>query len=129
MASGQTNRSLAARAAAILTTGEVAATALDLNEAWAESVSVHADFTIGSLTNVVLRFYASMDGTTYYQIFAGSSVLVAQVATLTATASIAIPLPQLLGWKFFRATAQGTGTVTSSSLALTYRYARRGSQG
>lgn len=129
MASSAPNRMLVARAAAILTTGEVAAAGLDLNEAWSADVAVQADFTLGSLTNVVLRFYASVDGATWYQVYAGTSVLAALTATLTANGTITVPVPALGGFKFFRATAQGTGTVTSSSLTLTYRYLRRGSQG
>jgi hypothetical protein len=126
MASQAPNKSLAARAAAILTTGEVAATALDLNEAWGSHVSVFLDFTIGSLTNVIVRFYVSMDGTNYYPVSAGSAVM---TETVTATATRAyVPTGSLCGWKWFRASVQGTGTVTSSSATLTYRYLRRGSQ-
>lgn len=125
MASQAPNKSLAARAAAILTTGEVAATALDLNEAWGSRVSVFLDFTIGSLTNVVVRFYVSMDGTTYYPIAAGSAVM---TETVSATATRAYAPEGLVGWKWFRVSLQGTGTVTSSTATLTYRYLRRGSQ-
>jgi hypothetical protein len=125
MASQAPNKVLAARAAAILTTGEVAATALDLNEAWGSHVTVQLDFTIGSLTNVIVRFYASMDGTTYVPIAAASALM---TETVTATATRIYAPPALVGWKFFRATLQGTGTVTSSSATLNYRYLRRGSQ-
>lgn len=125
MASQAPNKSLAARAPAILTTGEVAATALDLNEAWGSHVTVFLDFTIGSLTNVVVRFYVSMDGTNYYPIAAGSAVM---TETVTATATRCYAPASLAGWKWFRASVQGTGTVTSSSATLTYRYLRRGSQ-
>jgi hypothetical protein len=126
MASQAPNKQLAARAAAILTTGEVAASALDLNEAWGSRVSVFLDFTLGSLTNVVVRFYASMDGTTYYPVSADTGAVMTE--TVTATATRAYTVGNLVGWKWFRASVQGTGTVTSSSATLTYRYLRRGSQ-
>ena len=125
MASQAPNKVLAARAAAILTTAEVAASALDLNEAWGSHVTVQLDFTIGSLTNVVVRFYASMDGVTYVPIAAGSAMMTEPV---TATATRIYAPSSLSGWKFFRASLQGTGTVTSSSATLNYRYLRRGSQ-
>lgn len=126
MASQAPNKQLAARAAAILTTGEVAATALDLNESWGSRVSVFLDFTLGSLTNVIVRFYASMDGTNYYAITADTGAVMTE--TITATATRAYCPQNLVGWKWFRASVQGTGTVTSSSATLTYRYLRRGSQ-
>lgn len=126
MASSASNKSLAARAAAILTTGEVAATAMDLNEAWGGNVNVQLDFTIGSLTNVIVKFYVSMDGTTYVPIAAPTGAVMTE--TVTATATRAYAVGNLAGWKFFRATLTGTGTVTSSSATLTYRYLRRGSQ-
>lgn len=118
-------RSQVGRAAAILTTGEVAGTALDLSSAKDHNVSVTADFTLGSLTNVILRFYASMDGSVYDLIYIGS---VAASLTLTATDTVTVTMPAIAGYKFFRASAQGTGTVTSSSLTLTYRYDRLGSR-
>jgi hypothetical protein len=125
MASSAPNRSLPARAAAILTTAEVAATRVDLNEAWGATVAVDVDFTIGSLTNVIVRFYVSTDGTTYFPLDISGAAGVSYTLTATGTRAVAVSAP---GWKFFRATAQGTGTVTSSSLTINYRYLRRGSQ-
>lgn len=126
MASSAPNRSLAARASAVLTTSEVAASSLDLNECWGSKVELQVDFTIGMLTNVIVKTYVSMDGSTWYLHHGPTGATVTQ--TLTASATISIPV-QAAGWKFFRATAQGTGTVTNSLCALTYRYLRRGSQG
>lgn len=125
MASSAPNKSLVARAAAILTTGEVAATAFDLNKAWGSTVNVALDFTLGSLTNVIVRFYASADGTTYVPISDGTALL---TETLTATATRVYAVPALVGWKNFRVTLQGTGTTTSSSATVTYRWLQRGSQ-
>lgn len=125
MAPSTNNKAVVGRAAAILTTGEVAGATMDLNEAWGSKVSCQLDFTIGSLTNVTVRFYASMDGTNWYPIAAGSA-LMSEVVTASAVRCY-VPAP-LVGWKFFRASVQGSGTVTSSSATLTYRYLRRGSQ-
>jgi hypothetical protein len=129
MANSSPNRSLVARAAAILTNAEVAATRIDLNECWGGQVSVQVDFTIGSLTNVILKGYVSDDGTTYRLVSAEVAVPTAMTATLTATATPVLVFSGLGGWKYFRVSAEGTGTVTSSSLALKYRYLRRASQG
>lgn len=126
MATSAPNRKVPARAAAILTTGEVAATRLDLNECWGSKCELQVDFTLGSLTNVTVKTYVSEDGVTYYEHRAPTGAAVTQ--TLTASATIAIPI-EAPGWRFFRASVQGTGTTTSSSATLTYRYLRRGSQG
>jgi hypothetical protein len=125
MASSGPNKAFAARAAAILTTSEVAATALDLNVAYASRVTVDLRFTLGSLTNATVRFYASVDGTTWIPLNTGAGAL---TETLTADATRCYALPSLAGWKFFRASIQGSGTVTSSSATITYRYLQQGSQ-
>lgn len=125
MASSAPNKAFAARAAAILTTAEVAAAALDLNQSYASRVTVDLGFTLGSLTNVILRFYASVDGVTYKALDSGIALI---TETITADATRCFVLPSMAGWKFFRASLQGTGTVTSSSATLTYRYLAQGSQ-
>lgn len=126
MASGSPNKALVARAAAILTTAEVAGSVLDLNESFGSLITVQLDFTLGSLTNVTLRFYVSMDGTNFYPVTADTGALMTEVVTATATRCYSPS--NLAGWKYFRASIQGSGTVTSSSATLTYRYLRRGSQ-
>lgn len=125
MASSAPNRSRIARSAAILTTSEVAAATFDLNEAFNSQVTVDFSFTIGSATNVIVRFYASTDGTTFDPVYNGTTAL---TETLTASAERCYVVPPLSGWKNFRISVQGTGTMTSSSAAATYRYLRRGSQ-
>src|SRR5690349_20986042 len=122
MASSSPNKVLAARAAAILTTGEVAAARLDLNEAHASEVSVDLSFTLGSLTNCVLRFYVSMDGTTYVPLADVGGGVVSYTLTASTDRSFPVKAP---GWKWLRASIQGTGTVTSSSATINYRYLRR----
>lgn len=126
MASSAPNKATVGRSAAILTTGEVAGATFDLNNAWGSQVTVDLSFTIGSLTNVVVRFYASMDGTTFDPISLGSTLM---TETLTASTERCYVMPALPGWKNFRVSLQGTGTTTSSTANFTYRYLRRGSQG
>lgn len=128
MASSAPNKSLAARASTVLTTAEVAATAFDLNNAFNSQVCVDVAFTLGMLTNVTLRFYASVDGVNWDAVAAPVAAPAAMAAVLTASANLAVPLPALPGYKFVRVSAQGSGTVTNSLLALSYRYLRRGSQ-
>lgn len=125
MASSASNKAFVGRSAAILTTGEVAGNAFDLNNAYQSQVCVDFSFTIGSLTNVIVRFYASMDGTTYDPIYNGTTAI---TETLTASGERCYVLPPLSGWKYFRVSVQGTGTVTSSTANFSYRYLRRGSQ-
>lgn len=126
MAASAPNKAQVARSAAILTTGEVAATAFDLNNAWGSQVTVDLSFTIGSLTNVIVKFYASTDGTTYDPVSLGTTVM---SETLTASTERCYTVPALPGWKWFRISLQGTGTATSSTANATYRYLKRGSQG
>lgn len=126
MASSAPNKATVGRSAAILTTGEVAGATFDLNNAWGSQVTVDLSFTLGSLTNVVVRFYASMDGTTFDPISLGSTLM---TETLTASTERCYVMPALPGWKNFRVSLQGTGTTTSSTANFTYRYLRRGSQG
>lgn len=125
MASAAPNKSLIGRAAAILTTGEVAGSSLDLNATYASQVTVDFSFTLGSLTNVTVRFYVSMDGSTFVPINVSGT---AYSEVLTATSTRAYSLPSLAGWKFFRASVQGSGTTTSSSCTYTYRYLAQGTQ-
>src|SRR5690242_16082167 len=125
MASSAPNKNFVARAAAVLTTGEVAGTSLDLNEAFQGVVSCQIDFTLGMLTNCVFKFYVSMDNSTFYPLFGPTGATLTQ--TYTANTTVAIPLSGG-GWKFLRVSATGSGTVTSSTATVTLRYLRRGSQ-
>jgi hypothetical protein len=118
------NKSQVGRTAAILTTGEVAGTALSLAQCRDAQLTVDLSFTIGSLTNVTVRFYASMDGTTYDPISSGVTVM---SEVLTASTERCYVMPALSGWKFFRASMEGSGTATNSTANYTYRWLRRGS--
>lgn len=126
MGSNAYSKSQAARAAAILTNTEVAAGTLDLNGSVKDQrVTLQVAFTLGSLTNVILRLYGSVDGSTWVPCAFADGTTVSKTLTADTTALYSVaPLP---GVNFFRATAQGTDTLTSSSLTLTYRWRRAGS--
>lgn len=121
-------RSVAARASSVLTTAEVAAASLNLDSCFGGDVTVEVTFTIGMLTNVVLRPYVSMDGSTWIQLANPAStagVVLSQTPTASYTAALSF---NCAGYKYFRLTAQGTGTVTNSLLVLNYRHLKVGSQ-
>lgn len=107
------------RAAAILTTGEVDGATLDLQTATFDgAVTVDFTFTIGSLTNVIVRFYGSPDNSAWKALYSGPTAI---TETLTASGDrhYVVRAP---GLRYFKVSVQGTGTVTSSTCAFTYRY-------
>ena len=122
MSSPATNKSFAIRAAAILTTGVVNNTDFTVNRAWGSKFSLDIRFTLGSLTNVTLLYYVSMDQSTYVPIETLNSGVVTLVPTGDITKVVNFDAS---GWQYFRCSAQGSGTVTSSSLTLTARYISR----
>jgi hypothetical protein len=99
------------RAAAILTNAAVASSSISLPATNDQSIMLFCDFTVGSLTNVIITPQVSYDGTNWFDMTDPGAL------TLTATGKKSIPL-RCQGAKMFRATATGTGTVTSSSLQL-----------
>lgn len=121
MASSTPNKAIVARAAAVLTASEVACAPFDLNNAWASKVNVQLDFTLGSLTNAIVKHYVSADGVTWMPFGVADD-------TVTTSGSKGYSFANLAGWKWYRASLTGTGTVTGSSAAVTYRYLKRGSQ-
>lgn len=107
------------RAAAILTNSEVLGAALDMQTVACNGlVTVDLDFTIGSLTNIIVRFYGSSDGVTYKPLADGNG-LITETLTASATRMYALSLP---GVRYFKASVEGTGTLTSSTCNYTYRY-------
>lgn len=108
------------RAAAILTNGYVAGTVIDASPSHNQLV-IQADFTIGSLTDAQIKVEFSHDGTTYYQetfssVSAGVSTESLGVHKLAATGKYRIAVP--IKDRFIKISSIGTGTVTSSSLAI-----------
>ena len=108
------------RDAAILTTSYVAGNILsevhDRNQ-----LVVLVDFTKGSLTSAELKVEFSDDGTNYYQETA-SSVSGGTISeslgerAFTASGSYRISVP--INDRYVKISVKGTGTVTSSSMAL-----------
>ena len=109
---------LVGRAAAILTNGVVYGADLDLQNAINQEGTVDFTFTLGSLTNCILRFYAGPSAAPTDPLYLDGVI---QEYTLTASTEgcFAFRCP---GSRYFRASVEGTGTVTDSSVAFVYRY-------
>lgn len=105
--SGPTN----IRAAAILTNAAVATTTQPVMISPNQQIMLYITFTVGSLTNVLVQPQVSIDGTNWFNLADPG------LQTITATGKYAVPC-NCAGAKLFRATATGTGTLTSSSLQL-----------
>ena len=109
------------RSAAILTTSYVAGTVLTDCQKF-NALILNIDFTKGSLTDAQIKIEVSTDGTTYRQLLsdsisAGVNSVAGLVYKLTAnTAGSTTPLT--IATKYIKISAIGTGTVTSSSLAI-----------
>lgn len=121
MSSPSGNRVVTARAAAILTTGAVSASTFILNRAWGSKLCVDIRFTLGSLTNCTFAYYVSMDESTWVPV-ADSGGNLTYVPDANATKTVLIEAP---GWSYFKTTAQGSGTTTSSSATIYYRWITR----
>lgn len=121
------------RASLILTTDPVyypgSADAINIQNC--SRISIWADFTIGSLTNVIIRTYfmrTKINAVEFYMPLplytAGSRTVGIGKAshtvtqyTLTASGKVIIPIINP-GAQWFRYSVEGTGTVTSSLLVL-----------
>jgi hypothetical protein len=112
------------RTSAILTTGYVAGTVIGplagdpVNK---NQLTLLVDFTIGSLTTAEIKIEFSTDGSNYYQevteTVSGGIVSVNQAyRQLGATGQYRIALP--IKESYIRVSAKGTGTVTSSLMAI-----------
>lgn len=111
------------RAAAILTNAFVAGTVLGPTERLEdyEQLVILVSFTIGSLTTCEVKLEFSNDGVTYYQETFEDLAGTNATASLgqhqySATGNYTIERP--IKFRYVRVSAQGTGTVTSSSLTL-----------
>lgn len=124
MASSVMLRALIARAAAPLSTQEQIGAPLDLCEAYEGQASVELAFTRAQATNVVVRFYASMDGVKWFPVTDAAGHQ-AEDSVSDDNAARCYVMPNLSGWKFLAASVQGNGNVAGTSCALTYRYIRR----
>src|SRR5689334_20734999 len=108
------------RSAAILTNAYVAGTVLDECQNYNQLI-VLVDFTKGSLTSMEIKVEFSFDGSTYYQetfqsISAGTATETNGVHTMGSTGKYRISVPILD--RYIKISANGTGTVTSSSCTV-----------
>jgi hypothetical protein len=115
------------RAAAILTTSYVAGTVWGPSDTSGDrphemnQLIVYIDFTIGSLTDAQVKVEFSHDGTTYYQetfssISTTTSTESLGVHKFTATGKYRLAIP--IKDNYIKISAIGTGTTTSSSMAI-----------
>jgi hypothetical protein len=109
------------RAAAILTNSYVAGTVIDSAHEYNQLI-VLVDFTKGSLTSGEIKVEFSPDGTTYYQetfqaVSTGTATETLGVHTIAADGKYRISIPIMD--RYIKISANGTGTVTSSSMAIT----------
>lgn len=82
---------------------------------------LYIGFTIGSLTSAELKVEFSDDGTTYYQetsssVLSGTSTDRVVEHTFTATGNYRLAIP--LADRYIKVSVKGTGTVTSSLMAI-----------
>ena len=124
--SNQTFGAKIGRASAVLTTSEVSGTALLLDNVWGGDVVTQFSFTLGMLTNVTLRAYVSMDNSTWFQLADDDGTVWSQIPTADRTGAV---IHHCAGWKYFKMSAQGSGTVTNSLLDFTHRFLKVGFQG
>ena len=119
------NKQFTVRAAAILTGSYVAGTVINLAESAFNQLIINSSFTIGSLTSAEIKVEFSKDGTTYYQesvgdttTTAGTDLVKVLEHSISATGNYRLAIPILPGETYIKISAKGTGTVTSSSLAI-----------
>lgn len=123
MSSPSSNKVFTIRASAVLTTGEVNGTSFGLNKAHGSRCSVDLRFTIGSLTNVTVRYYVTdADALVWVPLETAGGGVVSHVLSADTKKSVLIDAP---GWSYLRVSAQGSGTVTDSLLEVKARYITR----
>lgn len=102
-------------------------TSISLATVAAGSLSVAAQATIVT-SSVVATFrpQVSLDNSTWYDVRLSNS---AALVTVTASASLALQLADLSGWKFFRVVATLSGAVTAAGdlTKVDYVYRKFGS--
>lgn len=117
------------RSAAILTTAYVAGNVIGNTTDFSQGgvhlknqLELYIDFTVGSLTDVLIKIEFSNDGTTYFQeasssISSGLDTVSPLEHKFTATGKYRLALP--IKDRFIKVSAKGEGSVTNSSLAIT----------
>lgn len=109
------------RASAITTNAFVAGTVVDMTPEINQMV-LYIDFTIGSLTSMEIKVEFSNNDSAYYQesyqssVTTGVATIVPKSYTFTATGKYRLPIP--VKDRFVKVSTNGTGTVTSSLVAI-----------
>jgi hypothetical protein len=108
------------RDAAILTNAYVAATVVEKCNEY-DQLCLYVDFTVGSLTNILVKVEFSIDNTNYFQesfssISTTTDTLSLGVHKITATGKYIINVP--VQGTYAKVSVIGEGTVTSSSCAI-----------
>lgn len=116
------------RAAAILTNSYVAGTIIGSPTGVGENIQYQENqlvllvqFTIGSLTSASIKIETSPDNTTFFQecggvYAAGVTTVTQNTYLLSASGNYRIPVP--IKDRYFKISVIGTGTLTSSSMAI-----------
>lgn len=126
----QDYKTFAVRDAAILTNSYVAGTVIGFTEDFINKgvhlnnqLNIYIDFTIGSLTDLYIKIEFSSDNTTYYQesfssipAASGTDTVSLGLHKFTGTGKYRLALP--IKDRYIKISAQGNGTVTSSSLSI-----------
>ena len=87
----------------------------------ANQLSLLVDFTIGSLTNALIKIYTSDDGLawkTLPSLSITAGVVTVSDIVITLTESAAFNFETQINTKFIRVGVTGTGTVTSSLMEI-----------
>lgn len=108
------------RPATILTTSYVAGTVLEDLQGLSQA-NLLVSFIKGSLTSAQLKVEFSIDGTNYFQetfssISTGTSTEELGEHKFTSEGNYIINLP--INYRYMKVSVKGTGTVTSSSVAI-----------
>ena len=115
------------RASTVLTNAAVAGTVLGLSPTQLTTnnqLIIYADFTIGSLTNVILTVEFSPDNTNWYAETYPDTAVATGVTTerikthVIAATGLKRLTPIVICDRYIRISATGTGTVTSSLLKV-----------
>jgi ribosome-interacting GTPase 1 len=111
------------RASSVLTTSEVFYELKGYEEMimFSNQLSLDIDFTKGSLTNCLIKIYTKKEGgewVTLPSLSISAGVVTVNDLVITLTASTKFNFETPINAKHIRIGVQGTGTVTSSLLAL-----------
>jgi hypothetical protein len=111
----------ALRASSVLTNSYVNSSSIAASDNGENQLILLVDVTLGSLTSIEIKVEFSDDNATFFQesfgaISGGADTLTLGEHTFTVDGNYRLPIPVMD--RFLRIAAKGTGTVTSSLLAI-----------